>query len=43
MASGSPMCCWRPPLRTVTWLGIAAGFNCLITQLYREFFPELHQ
>jgi hypothetical protein len=30
-------------LRTVTWLGIAAGFNRLITRLYHEFFPELHQ
>ena len=27
--------------RTVTWLGIAAGFHRLITQLYRELFPEL--
>ena len=30
-------------LRTVTWLGIATAFNRLITQLYREFFPEIHQ
>jgi hypothetical protein len=27
----------------VTRLGIAAGFHRLITQLYRELFPELHK
>jgi|GEM_PF-1688994 len=30
-------------LRTVTWLGIAAGFHRLITQLYHELFPELRK